>query len=372
MVKLLYLLDTTGTGAGGGAERLAVNVLGSLDESVYDRHICFTRPSRGALYDQVRRSGVKIFHLNRRSRYDVLPWLRLVRFIRREGIDIIHSHKHGSNFWGAVLSFFVRRPVLVAHEHSWSYSGNRVRLLTDRFLIGRRAARMIAVSDADREAMVEVERIDPGKIVLIPNGIPDESPEDVDRVRDELGLPAGTPLLTCIGVRPVKRLDLVVRALALVREQQPEAQLVAIGGHRVPDGLRELVAELGLEEHVHLVGERHDIARLLAATDVAVLASDREGMPLSILEYMAAGCAIVATRVGGIPAMLRDGVDGVLVAPGDEHELAHAVASLLRDPQRRRELGASARSRQSELYSLAAVVRRTDDLYRELLEGRTA
>ncbi len=367
----MYLLDCT-EGAGGGAERLAVSVLTHLDPQRYDRYFCLSRPSHGPLLDQARAGGVKIVQLNRRSRYDVLPWLRLVRLIRRERIEILHAHKHGSNFWGAVVSLLTGVPVFFAHEHSWQFSGNRGRILIDRFLIARRATKMVAVSTADREAMISIERIDPAKIVLLPNGIIDGAPGDGAAVRDELRLPPGSLTMACVGVRPEKRVDLLIRALGLLRSECPNLQLLVIGDYQSErESLRQLAGTLQVEDRVHLLGERHDVPSLLAVSDLAVLASDREGTPLAVLEYMAAGCAVVATRVGGIPNMIEDGIEGLLVEPGDPELLARSIGQLAGDPALRAELGAAARSRQARDFSLSAVIRQTTELYRESL-GRSA
>ena len=121
--------------------------------------------------------------------------------MRREKIEILHTHKHGSNFWGAIISLLTGVPVFLAHEHSWQYSGNRGRMLIDRFLIARRATRMIAVSAPDRESMISIEHIDPSKIVVIPNGITFDTPADVSAVRGELRLPPGALTIACVGVR---------------------------------------------------------------------------------------------------------------------------------------------------------------------------
>ena len=366
-MKILYLLDCTGD-AGGGAERLAVSVLTHLDPQVYDRYLCLSRSSEGLLVEQAKAAGVKVFQLKRRSRYDLFPWLQLVRLMRREKIEILHTHKHGSNFWGAIISLLTGVPVFLAHEHSWQYYGNRGRMLIDRFLIARRATRMIAVSAPDRESMISIEHIDPSKIVVIPNGIDLGTPTDVSAVRDELGLPPGALTIACVGVRVEKRVDLVIRALELLRRDQPDLQLLVIGDYQSElETLRELAGSLGLADRVHFLGERHDVPSLLAISDLAVLASDREGAPLAILEYMAAGCAIVASRVGGIPMMIEDGVEGLLVAPGDPERLAKTIGQLAADPARRAELGSAARERQLRDFSLDAVVRQTVELYGESL-----
>jgi L-malate glycosyltransferase len=363
LVKVLYLLDCTGD-AGGGAERLAVSVLTNLDPLEYDRYMCLSRSSEGHLVDVATRAGVKIFQLKRRSRYDVLPWLRLVRVLRRERIQILHSHKHGSNFWGAVISLVSSVPVFLAHEHSWQYSGNRARVLIDRFLIARRATKMIAVSAADRDAMISAEGISPSKIVVIPNGIFEQQPDDVSAVRDELNLPVGAVTLACVGVRREKRVELVIEALDLLRDAHPNLVLLVIGDYESElDILRDHARRRSLLDRVFFLGERHDVSSLLALTDIAVLASDREGSPLAILEYMAAGCAVVATRVGGIPGMIRDGIEGVLVAPGDPGALAESIGQLAGDAGRRAELGSAAQARQAQDFSLSAVVRQTSELY---------
>ena len=326
-IRLLYLLDTTGD-VGGGAERLAVSVLTNLDPLAYDRYLCLSRSAEGQLVEQVRQAGVTLFQLNRKSRYDVLPWIRLVRFMRRERIEILHTHKHGSNFWGAIMFSSHACPGLSCHEHSWTYTGNRRRILIDRFLIARRATKMIAVSAPDRDAMISVEHIDPAKIVLLANGIIDERPADVQSVRDELRLPNGAIIVACVGVRPEKRVDLVIEAFALVDVEQPDLHLLIIGDHESEvDKLRDLVDARGLSSRVRFLGMRRDVPSLLATTDIAVLASDREGSPLAVLEYMAAGCAIVATQVGGIPNMIRDGTEGVLIAPGDSSRRLRASDS---------------------------------------------
>jgi glycosyltransferase involved in cell wall biosynthesis len=367
LVKILYLLDCTGD-AGGGAERLAVSVLTSLDPQGYDRYLCLSRSSEGYLVEQAKAAGVKVFQLKRRSRYDLLPWLRLVRLMRREKIEILHTHKHGSNFWGAIISLATGVPVFLAHEHSWQYSGSRARILIDRFLIARRATKMIAVSAPDREAMISVEHISPSKIVVVQNGITFDAPPDVEAVRHELRLPSGSLVVACVGVRAEKRVDLVLRALDLLRDTQPDLQLLVVGDYQSElAGLGEIADSLRLSDRVRFLGERHDVPSLLAVSDLAVLASDREGAPLAILEYMAAGCAIVASRVGGIPNMIEDGVEGLLVEPGDPELLARGIGQLAGSPTRRAELGRAARERQARDFSLNAVVRQTVELYDESL-----
>ena len=362
-VRVLYLLDSTR--GGGGAERIAVLVLEQLDPVRFDRTICVSRHATPEVIDELRRSGVDVLSLARKSRYDVAPWLRLVALGRRRRFHVVHAHKHGSNVWASILAPLLRIPIFFAHEHSWPFAGNLRRLLLDRFLIARRATRVIAVSEADRDAMIRVEKIDPARIVVLPNGIADPVVGDVDAVREELGIPAAAPVVTCIGARPEKRIERVVEALSTVRGSHPDVRLLVIGRGYDERTLPALVERLSLNDAVHFLGFRSDIATLLKLTDVGVIASDREGSPLAVLEYMAAGCGIVVSRVGGIPDMVRHGEEGLLVEPGDVEGLADGIRTLIDDPELRRRLGAAAEQRRREEFSLQTLVARTEALYEE-------
>jgi glycosyltransferase involved in cell wall biosynthesis len=373
-VRVLYLLDKAY--GGGGAERLALSVLQRLDPARFDRSICFSRAVGDPQRDMLLDSGIHVILLGRKSRHDFFPWLKLVHIGRRERFDIIHAHKHGSNFWGAVLSKILRTPVFFAHEHSWSYAGDPFRILVDRFLIARRATRMIAVSDTDRDAMIVVEKIEPARIAVLPNGVPPAVAVDTAPLREELGLATGTLVVVCIGARPEKRVDILLRALALLTDVVPTFRLLVVGVSSVEHRLRELASELGVADLVTFLGYRADVPSLLQLADVGVISSEREGSPLAILEYMAAECAIVATRVGGIPNMVDDGEEALLVEPNDPAALARALRRVLDDPELRVRLSRAAHRRQLRDFSLDAVVAKTADLYETcfaaaMISGRT-
>ena len=368
-VRVLYLLDKAQ--GGGGAERLALSVLQRLDPARFDRSICFSRTVGDIPRETLRGSGIDVILLERRSRYDFLPWVKLVQLGRRKRFDVIHSHKHGSNFWGAVMSTILRTPVFIAHEHSWSYSGDPFRVLVDRLLIARRATRMIAVSDADRDAMIAVEKIDPARIVVLPNGIPPAEAGDTTPLREELGLEPAALVVACVGARPEKRVDILLRALSRLTDVGPTFQVLVIGESSVERALRDLAAELGVADLVTFLGFRGDVPSLLNLADIGVISSDREGSPLAILEYMAAECAIVATGVGGIPNMVEDGEEALLVAPNDPEALAGALRRVLDEPDLRTRLSGAARRRQLRDFSLDDVVAKTAGLYEACLAAVT-
>jgi glycosyltransferase involved in cell wall biosynthesis len=287
----------------------------------------------------------------------------------------------GSNVWGALLAPRVKVPVFVAHEHTWSFEGQPLRKLLDRHLIARRADAFVAVSREDQRRMVEIEGVPEAKTRFIPNGIPKPSTsEPSSDLRAELGIGADQPVIGVVAVmRPQKALDVLVRAAESIREQLPNLRVLVVGGgggrgeERGTDyaqDIHSLAADLGLEETVDFLGPRDDVPDVLAALDVAVLSSDYEGSPISILEYMEAGKPVVATRVGGVPDLVEDGVTGVLVDRQDPEALAEAVVGLLRDPDRARSMGEAGRRRRREEFSIEASVRRVEALYEELCAAR--
>jgi glycosyltransferase involved in cell wall biosynthesis len=377
-LRVLTLVDRLGTS--GGGEKLAMRIATRLDRERFESWYCASRWSGGEpatdagrrAVEELRGAGVQAVGLGRQGARSVSGWASLVRLMRRERIDVLHSHKFGSNAWGAVLAPLGRVPVFVAHEHTWSFEGQPLRRVVDRHLIARRSAAFIAVSREDRRRMIEVEGIAPEDVTFVPNGIDAVPAGDRDRTRFELGVPDGAPLLGAVAVlREQKGLDVLVRALAELVRELPDARLAVAGEGPERASLEALAGELGIGPRVMLLGNRSDVPDLLAAFDVAVSASWFEGSPLAAMEYMDAGLPIVATRVGGMPDLIEDGVHGRLVEPGDAGGLAAAVVELMRDPERARAMGERARERRRAEFDLNGTVRTLEALYERLAAERS-
>jgi glycosyltransferase involved in cell wall biosynthesis len=370
-IKVVTVVDRAGSA--GGGERFAVDVATGLDAARFDSTLCVTRPSPRETLDEVRARGVRVLELGRRSRLSLTPWGRLVALLRSERVDVLHSHKFGSNAWSAVVARAAGVPVFVAHEHSWSYTGDRLRIVVDRRVIAPRAAALVAVCEHDRSRMAEIERIDRARIAVCANGIAATRPRDPGLLRRELDVPAGVPVVGIVaGLRREKRVDLALEALARVRRDVSGVVLAIVGDGPERPRLEALARELGLGDGVRFLGWRRDATDLAAGFDVALLTSDREGCPLAVLEYMALARPIVATRVGGVPDLVRHGSEALLVEPGDAEALAAATRALLRDRRRAAGLGAAAARRQAVEFGLAHAVRRLEDLYERLLAERAA
>jgi glycosyltransferase involved in cell wall biosynthesis len=380
-VGVVTLVDRLGTS--GGAEKLALALTLRLDPERFDRTLVISRwgdhdpegTAERAVLAQLEEAGVGFVGLPRgghkANALRVGSWRPLVRLLRSGGVAVLHSHKFGSNLWGSVLGRASRVPAIVAHEHSWSYEGQWLRRRLDRDVIARCADCFVAVSREDRRRMIELEGIPPERIAFIPNGIPMPTTRSVGDVRGELGIAPGAPVVGSVGVlRSEKGMDVVVDAAERLVAEFPELRVLLVGDGPERAELERRIGAAGLREAVRVLGYRRDVPDVLAAVDVAVSASEREGSPLSVLEYMEAARPIVATAVGGVPDLIEPGVSGLLVPRHDPAALADAVASLLRDPDRARELGKRARERSRREFDFQVTVDRVQELYERLLAAK--
>jgi len=369
---VLTLTDVVGL---GGAERVAEDLCVLADPQRFRRSLCVTRPTAHvngseASLARLRESGVEVILAERRHRLDWRAVQRLVSLLRHGRVDVVHAHKFGSNVWAAMLGHALGVPVVIAHEHTWSFEGQPARRVADREVVARLSDAVIAVSEADRSRMIATVGMPADRVVLVHNGIAGAGPGDGEAVARELGLRPGAPvLLQTATLRPQKAVEVMIAAAAIVRRAHPDVRLL-IAGYGDVARLRTVAADHGVSDEVMVLGPRTDVADLLACATVGVLSSDFEGMPLAVLEYMAAGLPVVATDVGGLPEMVREGETGFLVAPRDPAALAERVVRLLDDPAMARDMGARGRVRQQESFSQTAMVGAVAELYERLLAAK--
>lgn len=374
-LKVLTLTDQLI--ASGGAERVAMELATRLDRDRFESVYCASRfdpeKSEGSIAIAERRlqaAGIRYLGLSRGSSFDLASWLPLYRLLRRERFDVIHSHMFGSNVWGTLLGRLARVPVVVAHEHTWSFKGKPLRRFVDREVIGRLSHVFVAVSREDRRKMIEFEGVAPRKVLFVPNGIPTPPPPTGADVRAELGIPHDAPVIGTVSVlRPQKALQLLIRAALPLLDELPDLRVLIAGHGPEKEKLSQLIQALGVEDRVALLGYRADVPDILAALDVAVSSSAFEGSPLAVMEFMESACPIVATRVGGVPDLIDDGVHGLLVEAGDADGLTDAIRRMLGDRDAAQRMGETARERRRRDFDVQVMVGRFEALYESLREG---
>jgi glycosyltransferase involved in cell wall biosynthesis len=351
----------------GGAERFAVGLATHLPQDRFEPWMCSTRDSDEVASQELAEAGVRHVSLGRKTNWDVYRFGGLVRLLRSQRFSILHTHMFGSNVWGSLLGTLSRTPVIVAHEHSWSYEGYAIRAWVDGNVIGKLATRFVAVSRADGERMVTREGVSAEKVAVIPNGyIPSPGTSDTD-IRSELALDRDVPLIVIAAVlRPEKRIDVLLEAFAQVRTAVPHAHLMIAGDGDCRPALEMQARAMGLDHAVHFLGRRTDVDSVLRAADVGALSSDREGSPLLMFECMANGTPLVATCVGGVPDVIEHGRTGLLVPRRDPAALAQGLISLLTDPARRAAIATAAQERVRD-YTIDVTAARFAALYDTLV-----
>jgi glycosyltransferase involved in cell wall biosynthesis len=274
-----------------------------------------------------------------------------------------------------------RPPIIVHTFHGHVLRGYFGRFWTGFFrLLERLLARitdvLVAVSPEVRDELVALGVAPASKFRVIRLGIELDTRVALDgtagaETRRVMGIPDHRFVVGWIGrMTGVKRTDVVLRGLRALRDEGVDAVLCMVGDGPDRNGVEELAVELGIVRHCLFPGYQEDVGPFFAAFDVFVLPSGNEGTPVTAIEALASGCPVVATRVGGVPDVVDDGIDGFLVEPGAVAELASRLAELARDPELRARMGVAGRERMATRYAVDRLVDDVDRLYRELLERK--
>lgn len=354
----------------GGAERLLGQIAPRLSRQRYRVSVACLYGA-GPVADDLRAAGVPVIDLGMRGKWDLRVIGRLLRLLREERVHILHAHLIHANLLGALVGRLARVPVVVATRHNVDIGG-AWREWANRWLRGWRDA-VVAVSDQVRWVEIERSGIDPARVILIRNGVPIEpfaspDPTATDRLRRKWKIPPTSPVIgTLARFDEQKGHVVLLEAMARVLQRRPRARALLVGEGPLRQAVEQKAHALGLSHAVVLTGLRRDVPQVLALLDLFVLPSLWEGLPVSVLEAMAAGRPVVATRVGGVPEAVEHGVTGLLVPPRDPRALAAAIIRLLEDAELRRSMGRAGRERVEQQFSIAATVRRTEALYERLL-----
>jgi glycosyltransferase involved in cell wall biosynthesis/peptidoglycan/xylan/chitin deacetylase (PgdA/CDA1 family) len=368
VLHLIWALDL------GGAERQVVEIVRGLDRARFEPTVgCLVRKGRWG--ERLEREGIRVVEFAKHRRFDPGVALRLRRFLRAERFDVVHTHAFTAATWGRLAAALSGTPVVIAHEHSAFSLDSRTRRAMDR-LLAPLTDRWIVVAESLARDLVAREKLPTGRMVVVPNGIApgaEVAAEPTPALRAAL---AGAPRTSLVGTlarfEPRKGLDVLIDAFALVAARHQDCGLALVGEGPLRRDLERQVRRLGLSERVRFCGRRDEVAEVLAALDVFVLPSHAEGLSIALLEAGAAGRPVVATSVGGNGEVVRDGLTGLLVPPGDAPALADAVVRLLDDAAAATAMGRRLAADVRERFASAEMVRRIERVYEDALAARGA
>ncbi len=348
----------------GGLENGVVNVVNRLDPERFRSSVCCLQTS-GEFAERITRSDVAVHQMGLRKGNDPMMPLRLARLFRRTRADIVHTRNAEAFFYGAVAARMAGVGAIIHSEHGRTLPDTFRRMALQRWLAPL-AKVTFAVSEQLRIDLVKHVRLTNGRVQVIYNGVDLGRFASTDRARARalLGVGQARTVVGSVGrLAAVKNYKLLVRAIAGI----PDVDLVLIGDGPQRADIEAAAAAAGVSERVRLLGHREDVAELLPGLDVFVLPSLSEGMSNTLLEAMACGLPVVASRVGGNVELVGDGVNGMLFPSEDAEALSVALRSLCGDTGLRAAMGAQGKQRATEQFGIDAMIDRYESIYADAI-----
>lgn len=353
----------------GGLERVVIDLIqAQLDLGYRCQVVCLFE--RGSLAGEVLERGIPVLACGKRRGLDVGAVLRARRFIRGHGTDVLHTHNMAAHYHGiaATIGLKLRRRINTRHGMGFLGKPGRRDWLYARTLPATDA--VVTVCEAARRDLL-ARGIGPAeKLVVVPNGIRVDrfaaaSEQSRARLVELLGVPTHTRLVGFVGrLNWAKDPATLIRAFAEVCKRLSDVMLVIVGDGQLREELLDVAQSEGVTDRVRFMGDRSDVSELLPGMSLFALSSLTEGYSIALLEACAAGLPIVATAVGGNAEIVRDGINGRIVAPSDCAALATAMHELLADPQRAQRMGHAGREWVLQRGSFRAMAADYAEIYR--------
>jgi glycosyltransferase involved in cell wall biosynthesis len=371
--NVLFIIDSFEQ---GGSERQALQLLRDMHHNGRCRVRLACLQNKGSLRVEAERLGIGEIHEYALTSFYDLNFLkqlrRLVRFIKENEIDVVHTHCFYTNIFGMAGAFLARVPARITSKGETEGFRTPMQKRAER-LSFRLAHRVIANCLVVQDQLIR-EGVNPKRIIQHYNGLDLERLKVLSSLRREearamFGLPNDRRLVTIVANlrNPVKDHPMFLRAAARVRAAVPDSAFVIAGEGELMPSLRQLADDLGIAGDVHFIGRCDDVASLLFASDIGVLSSRAEGFANAILEYMAAGLPVVSTNAGGVREAIVEGETGFIVPTGDHEQMAERIIQILSDNDRAHAMGALGKMIVAETFSSDRHLKNTLELYDELL-----
>lgn len=378
---------------GGSARNTMLTVLGH-DRTEFEPVVITGEAGRQDAQGGVAATVDNLRHLEKESiRYHTVPSLvrqlnplsdlralvRLVTILREERPAIVHTHTSKAGVLGRLAAWTTGVPVTIHTPHGHVFYGHFNPLgswgcVQIERVLARKTDRLIGLTAAEKHEHLERGVGRAQHFAVIPSGIDLDRFHTVPRRRrtvpDWFQCPPTATIVGSVGwLTAIKGHRFLIEALSLLKEEHPHLHLVVVGSGEQHQALLDQAKASGISDQVHLVGHREDVEDGLAGMDCFVLPSLNEGMGRALIEAMAAGLPVIASRVGGIPALIEDGKNGLLVPPGESFALADALRRVLRDADWARELGIHARHSIGARYGIPSMIQAIEALYRNAAEN---
>ncbi|MBN1900856.1 glycosyltransferase [Candidatus Sumerlaeota bacterium] len=362
--SILFLLDNLEL---GGIQRQLLEVCTALIQQGNRCVVACFRSKPDSMVEKYRKAGVGIVFLEKRKGIDICFFFRLKKLFKRENFDLIHAMTPQASFWTACALPFKSNTRFVGSLLNTYKLDQFLERLCETLIA---APRMDAVFINSRAGALYYKSMiaNPPPIWRIYNGVRIPAPVNREEIRNKLNIKPHTIALLCVGrLETVKRHVDALTALSIIRKQNPDISLHIIGDGSLRKHLESCAANLKVKDHVVFVGERDDTSDILSGFDIFLMPSRSEGFPNALLEAMAAGIPCIAAKAGGIPEIIRDKKNGILVNPCSPGELAEAINNLMVSPETRKELGETARQDMIKRFDIHRMIDNMISHYQSLL-----
>jgi len=354
----------------GGAERVAADLALFGDREKLGFVFCVLG-AQGVFAQGLKDSNIEVISLNKGSGFAPGLSFRIAEIIKAKKIDVLHTHNQRPQIYGALAARLARVPFYVHTRHSKNEPDSFKNMALSRFA-GLRADSIVCVSDAVYRYSLENEKIPQHKLRIIKNGI-DVSRfkgdgADTASLRSSLGMGPGTIVVGTVGrLAKVKNQRMLIDAFIKVESRIPDSRLLLVGDGPLKDELKSYAASARLGAKIIFLGERKDIAGLLKVFNVFALSSFSEGLPVVLLEAMASGLAVAATAVGGIPELIKDQENGILVPSADAAAMSEAIIRLAQNEPLRTRISENNRTKAFLEFDVKRMCGEYTNLYESLL-----
>ncbi len=364
--NVLRVVSNLGT---GGVQRRLVSLLPYINKEKFNITVCSFKD--GPLKKKLTEAGFKVFIIPRRFKFDPFCIIRLIKLIKQEKIQIIHTHAHKPNTTARIAAILARVPIIIANEHNVDEWKSAFQKLIDSFLC--RFTDIIIVVSMGVQKFCQSTGIPSCKFRLIYNGVEVDkfkNKEFREAKRKELGIDENTLVIGTVGrIHPQKGHGLLVEITEELLLEHKSLLFLIIGKGYLEKELIRKIKTLNVSEHFLFLGEREDIPELLSCMDIFVLPSIREGFPNTILEAMASSLPVVATDVGGVRELIIPDETGFIVPSADISALYESLSKLIKDKDLRIKMGNAGFERVKQ-FSIEKMAKETEDLYEELIPAR--
>ena len=359
----------------GGVQQQLLSLLKAYSRERFNPIFCCLGPKE-EIGKEIEGTKIEFIPLNklRYNRFSPGIVLELYRLMKKKQIHVVRTHRYRSNLYGRLAAFLAGVPVIIASVHDNYRTDKRPKRRIMNRILSKITDKIVAVSEDVKEDIIRYDSIDPSKIEVIPNGIDVErfNPEkNTTDIRKEFSLEDDDIVIGFIGrIVPAKGLEYLLNALPYLKEEFKSIKLLIVGEGSLVEKLKESAKKNNIFDNILFTGRRRDIPEILASINIFVMPSIAEGLPNALLEAMAMGKPIVTTEVGGIPEIVKNGFNGLLVPPRDTLSLSKAIKELISNDRLAAKLGQAARDLVHDNLSIKAIAQKWQSLYLSILKEK--